>query len=71
MLDWAYPSNPCRRRGEWLTMVVVVQGFVLGKHTTSQNYEFNIIFVVRNWYKTDTYKLVADNLAAPTDGLFS
>ena len=44
-------------------MVVVVWGFVLGINTTSLNYKFNIIFVVRNWYKTDTRKLVADDLA--------
>ena len=63
MLDQAYPSNPCRRRGKWLTMMVVVRGFVLGMNTTSLNNKFNIIFVVRNWYETDTSKLVANDLA--------
>ena len=44
-------------------MVVMIRGFVLVKHTTSLNYEFNIIFVVRNWYETDTCKLIANDLA--------
>ena len=35
-------------------MVVVVRGFVLGINTTSLNYKFNIIFLVRNWYAKTT-----------------
>ena len=31
--------------------------------TASLNYKINLIFVDRNWYKTDTRKLVADDLA--------
>ena len=44
-------------------MVMVVWGFVLGINTTSLNLKFNIIFVLRNLYETDTRKLVADDLA--------
>ena len=29
VLDWAYPPNPFRMRGKWLTMVVVVGGCVV------------------------------------------
>ena len=33
VLDWAYPPNSFRRRGEWLTMVVVVGGCVVLQKT--------------------------------------
>jgi hypothetical protein len=38
-------------------------GFVLEINTTTSNYKFKLIFVVRNWYKTDTRKLIENDLA--------